>query len=82
MPDFNGRKTGLIIPNWEAKRCFHGMEYAERERKGVLEDRDFWDPGGWEIIPGADKSPQFGLILAKEPCSDLTGFDLPAKTCG
>ena len=32
-------------------------------------------------IRGVVKSPQFGLILAKGACSDLTGFDLPAKTC-
>jgi hypothetical protein len=52
MPDFIAAKTGLFIPCWEAKLCFHGLEYVERERKGVLEDRDFWDPVRWEDTLG------------------------------
>jgi len=36
ITDNYGRKTGLIIPYWEAKLHFHGLEYAVREKRAVL----------------------------------------------
>jgi hypothetical protein len=66
MPVFLRRKTGLIIPYWEAKLCFYGLEYAERERKGVFEDQDFWNPGSGEIPSGSDQiSPKQAYFVKK-----------------
>jgi len=36
ITNFNGRKTVLFIPFWEANILFYGLEYGERGKTPVL----------------------------------------------